>query len=507
MLGPRLLALLAVASAEPKEQWNGPAGAPKCVDKWQKWTDGFAAGERAITMFSQSYVCDGNDCDVVGAYSPKYSFACATKGPDGQGSTLALDPVAQYTMIGATSEFHSQKPCKFLEEQVGPPPGPLQPVDLRNSTNSTHEDRRLTDCAEPSNDACEYPDPPAGLTTLPHTGQSLNHWPGLLMDMGNVNHVDPHLNHESWAAGESFRHSLPYGVEGTVCDDSEYHNGEVTYERAFYDGGVLIEKTRGPATTRSYIFKSDADRELAKQDGRNEGLQYAKTFTGENGCDTEVVWEIEPKAGGGIDLELTVPIDATTCETEAGLRNAVHVWYTGEEVVVVVKRRALKEASFLSTCDSDGYKELLRFASTFVCKATGASVAASVKFYDDVYREYALDELSTDAANPTPYFTGVGVNYLGAGGRCVEGGISYRPHGSVFSITATASDAPESCGSFYWDPLLQAVPGDGFAWELATDSSHGTTVPETVDSAAATTPSFFAALPIALAIVALLRRE
>ena len=109
MLGPRLLALLAVASAEPKEQWNGPAGAPKCIDKWQKWTDGFAAGERAITMFSQSYVCDGNDCDVVGAYSPKYSFACATKGPDGQGSTLALDPVAQYTMIGATSEFHSQK--------------------------------------------------------------------------------------------------------------------------------------------------------------------------------------------------------------------------------------------------------------------------------------------------------------------------------------------------------------------------------------------------------------
>ena len=171
--------------------------------------------------------------------------------------------------------------------------------------------------------------------------------------------------------------------------------------------------------------------------------------------------------------------------------------------MVVVKRRALKEASFLSTCDSDGYKELLRFASTFVCKATGASVAASVKFYDDVYREYALDELSTDAANPTPYFTGVGVNYLGAGGRCVEGGISYRPHGSVFSITATASDAPESCGSFYWDPLLQAVPGDGFAWELATDSSRGTTV----DSAATTTPSFFAPLPIALAILALLRRE
>ena len=53
----------------------------------------------------------------------------------------------------------------------------------------------------------------------------------------------------------------------------------------------------------------------------------------------------------------------------------------------------------------------------------------------------------------------------------MEGGISYRPHGSVFKITATAEDAPESCGTFYWDPLLEAVPGDGFAWELASDAN------------------------------------
>ena len=108
-----------------------------------------------------------------------------------------------------------------------------------------------------------------GLTTLPHTGQSLNHWPGLLMDMGNVNHADPHLNHESWAAGESFRHSLPYDVEGTGATIPSTITAR-TYERAFYDGGVLIEKTRARATTRSYIFKSDADRELAKQDALNE---------------------------------------------------------------------------------------------------------------------------------------------------------------------------------------------------------------------------------------------
>jgi len=57
--------------------------------------------------------------------------------------------------------------------------------------------------------------------------------------------------------------------------------------------------------------------------------------------------------------------------------------------------------------------------------------------------------------------------------RCVEGGISYRPHGSRFQITASATDAPESCGSFYWDPLLQAVPGDGASWELVAGGGSG----------------------------------
>ena len=119
----------------------------------------------------------------------------------------------------------------------------------------------------------------------------------------------------------------------------------------------------------------------AMADERNLGLKYAKTFTGESGCDTEVVWEITPKSGGGIDMGLTVPIDAFSCETEAGLRNAIHVYYTGEEVVVLIARKALKEAHYLNaTCESGGYKELVRFASVFVCKEAGESVAATVRF-------------------------------------------------------------------------------------------------------------------------------
>ena len=483
--------LLLTAIGEPGEQWNGPASTPRCTDKWQRWTDDFAAGERAIRMYSQSYVCDGNDCDVVGAFSPKYAFQCATKGPGGAGSNLALDPVAQYTMIGVTAEFHSAKPCRFLSE-LGAPVEEARRLDEGNARRldvgsgegggtggaaggaEGGSGEGYQGCIEPAIDACRYPDPPDGLTALPHFSdlQLPDHWPGLLMDMGNLNNADPHLNHESWAPDEEFRHMLPYGVSGSVCDDSSYDAGgnmlsEAGAERAFYDGGVLIEKTRGPVTTRSYIFKNDADRELAKADERNLGLKYAKTFTGENGCDTEVVWEITPQNGGGVEMELTVPLDAASCETEQGLRNAVHVYYTGEEVVVLVTRRALKEAHYLNaTCDAGGYKELVRFASSFVCKETGESVSATVKFFNDRDEEYAASQLSTDASNPTPYYTGTGVNYLGQGGRCTEGGISYRPHGSRFQISASAADAPESCGSFYWDPLLQAVPGDGIAWQL-----------------------------------------
>ena len=88
MLGPRLLALLAVASAEPKEQWNGPAGAPKCVDKWQKWTDGFLPPASGPSPCSRSRRSATATIVTSSAPTPKL-LACATKGPDGQGPRCA----------------------------------------------------------------------------------------------------------------------------------------------------------------------------------------------------------------------------------------------------------------------------------------------------------------------------------------------------------------------------------------------------------------------------------
>ena len=484
-----LLATVAIVLSVAQEQWNGPAGTPRCGDIYTDWVENFAAGERAFFMESCSYVCDGNDCDVVGGFDPKYCFSCAVKGPGGRGTSTVLDPYVSYHMIGATSEFHSGKPCRFLEKIGYADNGRAAPEpDMRRLQSEYGSGAVESDnCSNANTDICDYPPPHAGLTQHQFTGLALGEWKGLLMDMGNLNGASPHINHNNWAAAEAFSHRPIYGIaNASVCDDSSDFS-QVGAERAWYNGGVLIEKARGPnhvLTTRSFMFKTDAHRALAAQDRRNRGLEYAKTFAGENGCDTEVVWEIKPMSGGGIDMELTTPLDATSCETEKELRNNIAVHFTGDEVVVSVTRRALTYANFLdSACaDASGYKELVRFAANFVCAATGEEVVADIIYLDDRDQPYAPNPstragggvwngqtilpLSRDASNPTPFYTGVGVNYLQPGGYCTTGGISHRPHGGRFQIRANASVAPESCGTFFWDPLLSAVPGDGFAWKV-----------------------------------------
>ena len=222
------------------------------------------------------------------------------------------------------------------------------------------------------------------------------------------------------------------------------------------------------------MFKKDGDRALAMADARNKGLKYAKSFAGENGCDTEVVWELQPMSGSTtINLEVAVPLDATTCEAEQRLRDAVAVYYTGEEVVVLVEHAALRASHFLDEdCAPSGYKELVRFSSTFICVATEQPFTADTFVYQNdvgqpfgfvaggTYDGSTIQALSQDASNPTKFYTGTGVDYVKtASGVCNAGGD--RPPGARFKIQATSTEAPASCGSFYWDPLLQAVEGDG----------------------------------------------
>lgn len=54
--------------------------------------------------------------------------------------------------------------------------------------------------------------------------------------------------------------------------------------------------------------------------------------------------------------------------------------------------KALKQANFQNhTCGASGFKEIVRFASSFICKRTEAEIPAEVIFYDDKWDMYATD--------------------------------------------------------------------------------------------------------------------
>jgi len=68
-----------------------------------------------------------------------------------------------------------------------------------------------------------------------------------------------------------------------------------------------------------------------------------------------------------------------------------------------------------------------------------------------------MDDISADPSNPTTFQ----VNTSDPATCYYDedcGGMSFAPD-IVLEMDAAA--APESCGSFYWDPLLLAVDGDG----------------------------------------------
>ena len=132
------------------------------------------------------------------------------------------------------------------------------------------------------------------------------------------------------------------------------------------------------------------------------------------------------------------------------------------------------------------------------------AVAASEKFYDDVYRDVRAvddDRVRTPRARAVLYRRG---RQLSRSRRAVCRGRDFarRPHGSVFSITATAQTRRRSAVPSTGSARRRRVPGDGFAWELATDSLGGTTV-----DSAATTRSRARALPRPWHFSAPLRRD
>ena len=81
-----------------------------------------------------------------------------------------------------------------------------------------------------------------------------------------------------------------------------------------YTSGVVFSSSPLPhdMSYKVYTFASDAEREAALADPRNDGLQYARKMKGENGCDVEIVYEFFPKTGGGLMVEISQTMNGLT---------------------------------------------------------------------------------------------------------------------------------------------------------------------------------------------------
>ena len=215
---------------------------------------------------------------------------------------------------------------------------------------------------------------------------------------------------------------------------------------AFYDGGVMGEIRRSPSLVyRSFQFKKPSDRAAAiavSTDTVNPGLKYAHSFAGLNGCSIEIVLEVSIKPGGGVEVTGSFPLESMILEREKAVRGSVAVCKTSEEIIALAGVKELRESQnvdYDASCET-GYREMLRFSRTFVCKATGKSVEASFKFET---MQGQATTVSSDCSKPTAYNT----NANPASGMIQHQSASFR-------MVLDASQAPESCGAMYANLLL-----------------------------------------------------
>jgi hypothetical protein len=102
---------------------------------------------------------------------------------------------------------------------------------------------------------------------------------------------------------------------------------------------------------------------------------------------------------------------------------------------------------------------VVKFSTQFICKATGQRVNISRMTMSRTHPggKYEHD-LSTDPAHPTTFQ----VDPLHPTDCYRKMDCAGHQHAPDFRLYMDADQAPESCGSFYWDPLVHAVAGDGF---------------------------------------------
>lgn len=362
---------------------------------------------------------------------------CLPKGANGK----PLNPFVETKLHRSMFWQFGKLGCKAETELLGMAPSRRS---LESSSGEADVPTQATSaCASYTTkyaDVCTYPGPPAGLELIPDRDSQQNSWYGPLLQVPNVNGED--LNDKALDSTEQIKHTTIQGITGaTSCTKTE---GDRTM--TFYDGGVMGEIRRSPSLVyRSFQFKKPSDRAAAiavSTDTVNPGLKYAHSFAGLNGCSIEIVLEVSIKPGGGAEVTGSFPLESMALQRELAVRGSVAVCKTSQEIVALAGIKALRESQnvdYDASCET-GYREILRFSRTFICKATGKSVEASFEFET---KKGAATTISSDCNEPTPYNT----NADPASGMVLHQAASFK-------MILDASQAPESCGAMCANLML-----------------------------------------------------
>lgn len=406
---------------------------------------------------------------------------CMAKGF--RSNTDLLDPVVKSGMHIADFYQESHMPCEIMVSVIDVMENEVKFTENKNITEKATANRRRQLLAD---DSCAVSRPSLGSCSYPGDAQGQEHWGGVSFKISQVNenHTTPDgyqysdVAYEPGATGVKnelqhvWTHSPVYGGDRKACEFAES-------SASLYKSGVVIENFPLPYDMKYkvYMFASDTEREAALDDTRNVGLKYARSMKGENGCDAEIVYEFFPKSGGGLMVELSQIAKCTSSEENsecASKRHAItdstSAYVVDDSVIVQVKKSSLRSAQYLPVrpdCDN-GMTTTVKMSSQFICAATGERInITSIKMSRTKPGDKEVSEISRDPANPTTFqvdSNNPSTCYWDP--SCRDG----NQHDVDIRLDADAASAPESCGSFFWDPLIYSVSGDGMAASVAGDS-------------------------------------
>jgi len=385
-----------------------------------------------------------------------------------------LDPVVQTAVHIANFAQQSQMPCRFFNDRLGKRVNPSRDLPGGDTIDTTTTAANATNrrLAQASTATCF--DVPT-TCRYPQEDQGQHNWGGVAWKLSQVNYnhttessVTPGIAYENGVRGSpneldsSVSHAPVFSGAEQAC---ELHS-EGESSSHFYTSGVVFSGSPLPYDMRYtlFAFKSEEERQRALVDARSDGLQYAYEMKGENGCDIEIVYEFFPKPGGGLMVEISQTMgdmSAPDGDPQHGLTDTTQAYAIPDKhiAVVQVSTTALRRAQHLTGCDEDEtYTTVIKFSTQFICKATGQRIDVSnIQMSRTQPSGKVMAPLSTDPESPTTFQVDP-ASPTDCYRRMSCGGFQHAPD---FVLTLDPEDAPESCGSFYWDPLLQAVSGDG----------------------------------------------